>query len=157
MTKTDETTTPQQPAYFEDLVLDEEMEIGRHRVSREEILRFAREWDPQPFHIDEAAAKASVFGVLTASSCHTYALTALIFHQAGRTLKTVAMLGMDETRFPNPVRPDDEIVLTQTILSKRRSSSRPDLGIVKSLARLCRSDGTVVMTMISNFMVEARA
>ena len=66
------------------------------------------------------------------------------------------MLGMDETRFPNPVRPDDEVVLTQTILSKRRSGSRPGLGVVKSLARLCRSDGTVVMTMVSNFMVEAR-
>ena len=145
-----------QPLYFEDLVLDVEAEIGRHTVSKEEILRFAREWDPQPFHIDEAAAKASVFGVLTASSCHTYALTALIFHRAGRKLRTVAMLGMDETRFPNPVRPGDEVVLTQTILEGRLSRSRPQLGVVKSLARLRRSDGTLVMSMISNFMVQSR-
>ena len=54
----EKTPAADQPAYFEDLVLDREMEIGRHRVSKEEILRFAREWDPQPFHVDEAAAKA---------------------------------------------------------------------------------------------------
>lgn len=149
------------PEYFEDLVLDQEMVIGRHHVTKEEIVRFATEWDPQPFHIDEGAAAVSVFGGLTASSCHTYALTARIFHDAGRRLRTVAMLGMDETRFPNPVRPDDDVVLTQTILELRRSASRPQLGVIKSVARL-RSrygepDETLQMSMVTNFLVEARS
>ncbi len=59
-------------AYFEDVELDRELEIGRHTPSRDEIVAFARQWDPQPFHVDEEAARSSVMGGLCASSCHTY-------------------------------------------------------------------------------------
>ena len=143
--------------YYEDIELGLEVEIGRHTVDRDEIVRFAAEWDPQPFHVDEEAAYRSVFGGLTASSCHTYALTALIFHRSGAHMKTAAMLGMDEVRFPTAVRPGDQLTLTQTILEKRRSKSRPQLGVVKSRSALRNAAGEPVMVMTSNFMVETRS
>jgi len=142
--------------YFEDIVVGSERVIGTHHVSREEIIRFASEWDPQPFHVDEEAARESIFGGLTASSCHTYSLSALIFHRGGGRIKTVAMLGMDDCRFPSPMRPGDEVTLTQTILEKRRSKSRPQLGIVKGRSAITNAAGEVLMVVVSNFMVQAR-
>jgi acyl dehydratase len=142
--------------FYEDIVVGSEREIGRHQVSRDEIIRFATDWDPQPFHIDEEAARASVFGELTASSCHTYSLSSLIFHRGTARLRTVAMLGMDSCRFPTPMRPGDEVRLVQTILEKRRSGSRPHLGIIKGRTQMLNGAGETLMEMTSNFMVEAR-
>ena len=143
--------------YLEEVIVGSERIIGKHRVTKDEIVRFASEWDPQPFHIDEEAARNSVFGELTASSCHTYSLSSLIFHRSEVKLRTVAMLGMDECRFPTPMRPADEITLAQQILEKRRSKSRPHLGIVKSRTTMTNASGELIMVMVSNFMVAARA
>ena len=74
--------------YFEDIELGVEHEVGRHTPSRDEIIRFARQWDPQPFHVDEEAARASVFGGLSASSCHTYSISSLIFSRSPTRLRT---------------------------------------------------------------------
>ena len=68
--------------HFEDIEVGETIEVGRHAVSREEIIRFAEQWDPQPFHIDEEAARDSIFGGLSASSCHTYSISSLIFSRS---------------------------------------------------------------------------
>jgi len=142
--------------YFEDIAVGESLEIGRHRVSKDEIIRFAEQWDPQPFHLDEAAANASVFGGLSASSCHTYSISSLIFSRAAeKRSKAAAMLGM-KVRFPTPVRPGDELALHETCLEKRVSRSRPRYGIVKSAASLRNAAGEEVMVMQSSFLVERR-
>ncbi len=141
--------------HFEDIELDRTIEVGRHVVSREEIIRFAEQWDPQPFHIDEEAARASVFGGLSASSCHTYSISSLIFSRSAVKSKTAAMLGM-KMNFPVPVRPGDELTLLETCLDKRISRSRPRYGIVKSRATLVNGAGIEVMVLQSSFLVERR-
>lgn len=142
--------------YFEDIQVGRTLEIGSHDVSREEIIRFAEQWDPQPFHLDEAAARDSVFGGLSASSCHTYAISSLIFSRAAeKKSKTAAMLGM-KVNFPTPVRPDDHLTMHETCLEKRVSRSRPRYGIVKSRASMVNRAGQEVMVLQSSFLVERR-
>ena len=141
--------------YLEDMTEGETTEIGRHRVSRDEIVRFARNWDPQPFHLDEEAARDSVFGGLCASSCHTYSISSLIFSRHPHKLRTAAMLGL-KMNFPVPVRPDDELTLRETCLDVRPSRSRPRYGIVKSRTTLTNDRGEEVMVMQSSYLVERR-
>ena len=142
--------------YFEDIEVGLTLEIGRHEVSKEEIIRFAEQWDPQPFHLDETAARDSVFGGLTASSCHTYSISSLIFSRAAELRsKTAAMLGM-KMNFPAPVRPGDLLTMYETCLDKRVSRSRPRYGIVKSRATMVNAAGQEVMVLQSSFMVERR-
>ena len=142
--------------YYEDVEPGTEIEIGRHTPSREEIISFAKQWDPQPFHLDEEAARDSVMGGLSASSCHTYSISSLIFSRSENKLQTSAMLGL-EMRFPAPVRPDEELTLIEVFVSKRVSSSRPGYGIVSSRSNLRNARGEDVMVMQSNFLVERRA
>lgn len=141
--------------YFEDIELGLEHEVGRHTPSRDEIIAFAKQWDPQPFHIDEEAARTSIYGGLSASSCHTYSISSLIFSRSEPRLRTTAMLGMKVT-FPTPVRPDQELTLTETFLDKRVSRSRPKLGIVKSRTTLRNPAGEDVMRLQSSYLVERR-
>ena len=142
--------------YFEDIEIGQEKEVGRYTPSRDEIISFATQWDPQPFHIDDEAASASVFGGLSASSCHTYSICSLIFSRSAPKLKTAAMLGL-EVRFPSPVRPDEELTMSETFIEKRPSGSRPTLGVVKSRTSLRNPQGEEVMRMESNYLVERRA
>jgi acyl dehydratase len=142
--------------YYEDVEPGQELEIGRHTPSKEEIITFAKQWDPQPFHLDEEAGRQSVMGGLSASSCHTYAISALIYSKSPHMLKAAAMLGMN-VKFPTPVRPDQELTLFETYLDKRASKSRPGLGIVTSRSCIKNPQGDEVMVMESNFLVEFRS
>jgi acyl dehydratase len=141
--------------YYEDIELGDSWHNGAHRVSKEEIIGFARQWDPQPFHIDEQAARDSVFGVLTASSVHTYAISSLIASRSENEIAAVAMLGM-EVSFPNPVRVEDDITLETECIEKRASRSRPEVGVMKTRARMLRGDGEIVMKMDATFLVARR-
>ena len=141
--------------YYEDVTPGQELVIGSHTPSKEEIISFARQWDPQPFHLDEEAGRQSVMGGLSASSCHTYAISALVYSKSVHKLKTAAMLGM-HVRFPTPVRPQQELTLIETYLDKRESKSRSGFGIVTSRTCLRNPAGEDVMIMESNFLVELR-
>ena len=141
--------------YFEDVELDVEIELGRHVPSKEEIVSFATQWDPQSFHIDEEAGRQSVMGGLSASSCHTYSISSLIYSKSDLKLHTAAMLGLT-MRFPKPVRPEDELVLSRVFLEKRESKSQPGYGIVKSRTTMRNAGGDDVMVMDSNFLVDRR-
>lgn len=140
---------------YEDVEPGVARNLGTHRVTRDEIVRFAREWDPQPFHVDDEAAAQSVFGGLTASSCHTYSISSLIFSRHPEKLATAAMLGTS-LRFPTPVRPDDLLTLRDECLEKRLSRSRPGLGIVKSRTSLVNQSGEEVFVMESDYLVRCR-
>jgi len=142
--------------YFEDFVIGERDVVGSYRVSREEIVEFATRFDPQPFHVDEAAARASIFGGLTGSSCHTFALMSLIHHRSGEETALVANLGAEHLRFPAPLRPDDEVTLTSECLAKRVSASRPTIGIVTTRSLLTNQRDETVMDMQTRFMVRRR-
>ena len=143
--------------YFEDFEIGWKREVGSCTVTREEIVDFAERFDPQPFHIDEEAARASIFGELTGSSCHTFALSSLIHAQSGEKIALVANLGSEELRFPTPLRPDDTITLHSECTGARPSHSRPTIGIVTTRGLLTNQRGEVVMDMTTTFMVERRA
>jgi acyl dehydratase len=142
--------------YFEDFEVGSTRTVGTIRLSREEIVEFATRFDPQPFHIDEDAANRSIFGGLTGSSCHTFALTSLIHHQGETEIALVANLGSDSLRFPAPLRPDDDITLTSECMAARPSQSRPAIGIVTTRGLLTNQRGETVMDMNTTFMVERR-
>ena len=142
--------------YFEDYEIGELRRLGRYRVSREEIVEFALRFDPQPFHIDDEAAKSSIFGSLTASSCHTFALTSLIHSRNPEQTALVANLGAESLRFPSPLRPDDEVELTSECVALRASKSRPGIGIVTTRGLLTNQHDEIVMDMTTIYMVRRR-
>ncbi len=141
--------------YYEDIPVGVQRELGSHLVTRDEIIRFATEWDPQPFHIDEDAAQSSVFGGLTASSCHTYAISSLIFSRSPGKIATAAMLGL-ELQFPTAVRPEDVLTLHDLCTDQRLSSSRPGHGVVSSRTTLTNQNGEDVFVMTSSYLVRCR-
>lgn len=142
--------------YYEDFEVGKVRPLGSYRVSREEIIEFAERFDPQPFHIDEEAARVSIFGGLTGSSCHTFALMSLIHSRAEEETALVANLGADTLLFPNPLRPDDELTLTSECITKRPSKSRPEIGIIKTRSILTNQVGEIVMDMKTSFMARRR-
>ena len=148
-------TVPPEERYFEDYVPGEVHEFGSIVVGEEEIIAFARRFDPQDFHIDPEAAKNSIYGGLIASGWHTASLMMRLF--VDHYLSKVASLGspgVDELRWIKPVRPGDELSLRVTVLETRRSRSRPDRGIVRSFIEVINQHGEVVMSMKAvNFLL----
>ncbi len=130
--------------YFEDLVPGRVFDLGTTLVDRDEMLAFARRFDPQPFHVDEEAGKASIFGGLTASGWFTAALWMRAY--ADGVLARAASLGSpggEEIAWPAPVFAGDELRATMEVVEARRSRSRPDLGLVKLRAWMHRGDEVV--------------
>jgi acyl dehydratase len=118
--------------YFEDYAVGQVFNSGRVRVDREAILAFAREFDPQPYHLDEEAGRNSVFGGLVASGWHTAALTMrLLVDSEFRPAGGILGVGFDELSWPRPVRPGDELHVRSDVLEILPSKSRPDRGMIR--------------------------
>jgi len=134
--------------YFEDYVVGDEHAAGSHVVSREEIVEFAQQWDPQPWHVDEELARQSIFGGLTACSAHIFSIYCITSQrwQSGVVQQAVAGLGFDEMRMHSPVYAGDTLGCASTVESVRASGSRPDCGIVVYRTRLTNQDGDVVFS-----------
>jgi acyl dehydratase len=132
--------------YFEDYVPGLTVDCGGFSVSEAEIIAFAKEYDPQPFHVDPVGAKDGPFGGLIASGWQT---TSLMMRQLVDYYvspeSSLGAAGVDEIRWPKPVRPGDSLRVRATVLEARRSASKPDRGVVKSLAELTNQDGDLVM------------
>lgn len=134
--------------YFEDYVPGAVHECGTIAAKEEEMLSFARQFDPHPLHTDPEAARQSVFGGLIASGWHTASLMMRLY--ADRYLSHVASLtspGVDELRWLAPVRPGDTLSLRVTVTETRLSRSKPDRGIVRSSIQVRNQQGEVVLTM----------
>jgi acyl dehydratase len=134
--------------YWEDFAVGEVTELGTVEVSREEIVEFAQRYDPQPFHLDEAAAEDGPYGGLIASGWHTAALFMGTFVRA--ILLDAASMGspgVEELRWTAPVRPGDRLTGRVTVTATEPSSRRPDRGTVFTTSEVLNQDGTVVMTM----------
>jgi acyl dehydratase len=143
--------------YFEDYEVGESVVHGAYSVSAEEIMAFARHYDPQPFHVDLEAAAASVFGGLTASGFHTVAIQGALIHSSPEAEAAVmAGLGWDEVRFSNPVRPGDTLSVRFTCLDARPSSSKPDRGIVRNKVEVLNQDGQIVLSSVHNLLMRRR-
>jgi acyl dehydratase len=140
--------------YFEDYVPGLTVDCGSFSVSEAEIIAFAKEYDPQPFHVDPVGAEDGPFGGLIASGWHTTSLMMrqLVEHYVSPE-SSLGAAGVDEIRWPRPVRPGDTLHVRVTVREARRSASKPDRGIVKSLAELTNADGGLVMKVTAiNFI-----
>jgi acyl dehydratase len=127
-------------------------------VDEAEVVDFARRYDPQPFHIDRAAAAKSPFGGLIASGWHTAAMMMRVL--VDRYFSPVAGLGspgIDELRWTAPVRPGDRLYVKVTVLDARRSASKPDRGLVRLATEVLNEQGIPAMTMKAMSLVRARA
>ncbi len=134
--------------YFEDFKPGDVIELGSRTISKESILAFAREFDPQPFHTDEEAAKRSIYGGLLASGWHTGSLLMRILNDG--LLKDTASLGspgVDELRWLKPVRPGDVLSARMTVLESIPSRSKPDRGLIRSLMELRNQHNEIVLTV----------
>ncbi len=136
--------------YFEDFEPGQVVELGSHTVSEEEILAFARQWDPQSFHVDPEAAKESVFGGLIASGWHTGAVWMRLYVDS--LLDGAASMGspgIEELRWLAPVRPGDTLHGWLTVLETTPSERRPDRGTVRIRGEMVNQDGATVLSMVS--------
>jgi acyl dehydratase len=141
-------TVPVDRRYFEDYVAGSVHTFGPIRVEQEEIIDFARRFDPQPMHLDPEAAEKSSFGGLIASGWHTACLMMKLFVE--HFLSSVASLGspgVDELRWIRPVRPGDDLSIRVKVLETRRSRSKPDRGILRSFVEVLNQNQEVVATM----------
>jgi len=142
--------------YFEDAEIGTTCTAGPYLVTRNEIIQFARQYDPVPRHIDEEAAAHSVFGGLAASSAHTFSIFVLLTTRLQPRLHVLAGMGWDELRLPNPVRPGDELDLQMAVMEKRESKSKPDRGIARNQIRLSNQKGEIVLQCIANVLIARR-
>lgn len=144
--------------YFEDFAVGQSFVSERRvRVSKDDILAFARQFDPQPFHLDEQAARQSIFKGLAASGWHTAALTMrLVTESEFRSATGTTGLGVEQMRWPAAVRPGDELHIENEVLELRPSKSRPDHGLMKMRVRTVNQQGQVVQDLISNELVPRR-
>jgi len=147
----------QQPLYFEDFAPGQVYRTAAVRVDADAIKRFAREFDPQPLHLDEQAAAKGFFGGLTSSGWHTAALTMQLIVLKGVPVAGGTIgAGVDELRWPQPVRPGDSLHLQMEILEMRPSRSRPTIGLVKMRTTTLNQNDEPVQIMVANLVVPRR-
>ncbi|MCP4625166.1 MAG: acyl dehydratase [bacterium] len=142
--------------YFEDFVLHHKRTGGEYIVSKEEVIGFAQKWDPQPYHIDETKAKATIHGGVIASATHTLAISFSLRHQIESDIADIAGLELDEMVFPNPVRPGDRLSVTIEYVTKRESRKKPDRGIVTRVIDVRNQKGETVCKYKDVFLAQKR-
>ena len=143
--------------YLEDFAVGQTFGSGRLRVEKERIKSFAAEFDPQPFHLDEAAARGSIFRGLAASGWHTAALTMRLLVESGfRPAGGIIGSRADELKWPRPVRPGDELHVEAEVLEARPSTSRPGQGFIKCRTTTLNQNGEPVQVLTMNLLVQGR-
>lgn len=143
--------------YFEDIDVGQTYEHGERTVTRTEIIEFAERYDPQPFHVDETAARESMFGGLIASGWHTAAVCMrLLVDGVLSDWASMGARGVDEIRWLNPVRPGDTLSVHVAVVEKRPSESHPERGYVTSELTGINHDDEDVLSLIGHIMVERR-
>ncbi len=144
--------------YFEDIAVGSKASFGRYQVTREEVMRFAAKYDPQPFHLSDEAAAQTHFGRLSASGWNTCAMvmSMVVANLRDNQQAGLGSPGLDELKWVKPVYPGDTLRCETEILEKRVSAKRPDMGIFKSRMNVFNQDDVLVMTFISNGLVSTR-
>ena len=155
MDSTRDTATAER--FFEDYRAGSVHEVGSVQVNKDEVIDFARRYDPQVFHVDEKAAERTIFGGLIASGWHTGALMMRLL--ADNFLSKAASLGapaVDELRWHLPVRPGDVQSVRVSVLETRRSRSKPDRGVMRCRIEVTNQRGEVAMSLIAVNLVLCR-
>jgi acyl dehydratase len=143
--------------YFEDYVTGAVYEYGYASVSEADIIAFAERFDPQPIHVDARFAGTGPFGGLIASGWHTagIAMRLIADHYLSR-VASLASPGVDELRWPAPVRPGDSLRLRTAIVEARRSRTKPDRGLVRTRAELLNQDDQIVLSLVAMNLLRLR-
>jgi acyl dehydratase len=143
--------------YLEDFAVGQTFGSGRVRVDGERIKSFAAEFDPQPFHLDEEAARHTIFRGLAASGWHTAALTMrLLVEGEGKPAGGIVGLGLDELHWPLPVRPGDELRVEGEVVEVSLSHSHPHQGLIKVRATTLNQNGETVQVFVATLIVPRR-
>ncbi len=142
--------------YLEDLRVGQRFTSGTHAVDESQIRAFATEFDPQPFHLDEQAARASLFGGLAASGWHTAAITMRLLVTSGLPLAGGVVGAGGEIGWPKPTRPGDTLRVESEVLEIRPSRSRPERGMVTVRSDTRNQRDEVVQTLIARLVVPRR-
>ena len=144
--------------HFEDIEIGRKQVFGRYEVTREEVMEFAGKYDPQPFHLSDEAAAQTYFGRLSASGWHTAAMTMRMLVDNMKTEEQAGLgsPGLDSLRWAKPVYPGDVLHCETEVIEKRRSQSRPEMGLLKSRGRTFNQKGELVMEMVSNALIRVR-
>ena len=144
--------------YWEDIKAGDVVELGSHTMDKERMVAFAREFDPQPFHIDEKAAEASIYGGLIASGWQTGCVAMRLMCDGYLTESScVGSPGIEEIKFLQPVRPGDSLRLRAQVLEARPSANRPDRGIVRWRWEVLNQRAEVVLSMLGTQIFLRRA
>lgn len=144
--------------YWEDIEPGSTAQFGAKRVDREEVIAFAHQFDPQPFHLSDEAAADTYFGRLSASGWHTCAMTMrmLVDHMAEHEQAGLGSPGIDSLRWLKPVYPGDVLTVETRVLDKRASSSRPEMGSYRSELTVFNQDRVAVLTFTSAGLIRRR-
>jgi acyl dehydratase len=143
--------------YLEDFTAGQKFGSGRIKVDEARVKSFAAEFDPQPFHLDDAAARDTIFRGLAASGWHTAAITMrLLVESDVKPAGGIVGAGFDEFRWPRPVRPGDELHIEAEVLEVRPSKSRPDQGMIKLRTTTLNQNGEPVQISVGNLVVPRR-
>jgi len=143
--------------YFEDFQVGQVHELGTYEVTREELLAFARQYDPQPFHLDEEAGRRSIYGSIiasgwqTAAICHRLLVRAVLEDSA-----SMGSPGLDELRWLRPVRPGDTLSARIEVLEVTPSRSKPDRGVLRFRVEVDNQDGELAMSMVGASFIGCR-
>ena len=144
--------------YWEDFQVGDSQIIGRRVIDQSEMIEFAREFDPQPFHVDEVAAKTSFFGGIIASGWHTCSIVMRMMCDSYlNESASFGSPGLDNIRWLKPVRPGDEITARRIVVESRASASRPAMGLVKTRWEIHNQNGELVLTMEGYGMFQRRS
>jgi acyl dehydratase len=149
-------TAPMQTRHFEDLKVGDRFKSQTYTVTEDQIISFAREFDPQPFHLDAAVARQTIFKDLIASGWHTAAITMRLFVQTLNFAEGAIGLGVDELRWPTAVKPNDVLQVEIEIVDLRESRSKPSYGVVRLRYVTTNQRGDIVQTMYASALVLRR-
>lgn len=143
--------------YLEDFAVGQTFRSGRLKIDKDRIKTFGAEFDPQPFHLDEEAARDTILGGLAASGWHTAAVTMRLLVESDlKPAGGIVGAGFDEFRWPRPVRPGDELHIESEILEVRPSRSRPDRGLLKVRTTTLNQNDEAVQVSIGTLVVPRR-
>jgi acyl dehydratase len=144
--------------YLEDFAAGQTYRSGRLQIDKGRIKTFGAEFDPQPFHLDEEAARDTIFGGLAASGWHTAAVTMRLLVDSNlKPAGGIVGAGFDEFRWPRPVRPGDKLRIKSEVLEVRPSRSRPDQGLIKVRTTTLNQDGEAVQIAVGTLVVPRRS
>ena len=144
--------------YFEDLVVGTKQAYGRYEVTREEVIEFATKYDPQPFHLDDDAAAQTHFGRLSASGWHTCAMVKamLVENFMGQKSAGLGSPGLEDLKWKKPVYPGDTLRVESELIEKRRSQSRPEMGLTKTRIQVFNQNDQMVMESTNIGLMQVR-